>query len=239
MTDHEALDQIIHYHQYAFDKNLYVIVDLDYTVVAEDGRSAEVTNTKGGCFLGRKIYPDISHAAWRSEIVAKNLEACLTERKTSKWLSLRFSRNPKYWLVILTYTPLINPDTDNVVGYKISGESPNFPLVFYNLEKIIQIAHHDVTPSVEDDGLLTLQEQAILFLLFHCDNYQQVADLLTLSYRKVMSKSMVSKIVIRKIYPKFKVGNLPSLKQAAHEAGYHKKIPLVLLGEFMFELEDL
>lgn len=240
MTDQEALEKIIRYYQTAFEDHLGVIVNLDYTIVAEDKVSAKVTNTRGGSYLGRKIYPDVSQAQWRSDIVAKCLSDCYNLRKTSKWLSLRFSRTPEYWLIILTYAPLINPDTDNVIGYKISGERPNLPLVFYNLEKIIQVSHRDFNlPDPETDDLFTLQEQAILFLLFHCENYQEISNLLTLIYQKKISKSMVAKIIIRKIYPKASVMNLPTLKKFAHDNNYHKKIPLLLLGEFMFELSDL
>lgn len=240
MTDQEALEKIIRYYQTAFEEHLGVIVDLDYTIVAEDKVSAKVTNTRGGSYLGRKIFPDVSQAQWRSDIVEKCLSDCYNFRKTSKWLSLRFSRTPDYWLIILTYAPLINPDTNNVIGYKISGERPNLPLIFYNLAKIIQVSHRDFNlPAPETEELFTLQEQAILFLLFHCETYQEIANLLTLIYQKEISKSMVAKTIIRRIYPKAKVGNLPALKKFAHDGDYHKKIPLLLLGEFMFELGDL
>lgn len=240
MTDQEALDKIINYYETSFESHLGVIVNLDYTIVAEDKVSATVTNTKGGSYLGRKIYPDVSQAKWRSDIVEKCLLNCYNLRKTSKWLSLRFSRTPDYWLIILTYAPLINPDTNNIIGYKISGEIPDIPLIFYNLEKIIHVSHSDYSlPETSIESLFTLQEQAILFLLFNCQNYQEIANLLTLIYRKKISKSMIAKIVIRKIYAKANVINLPALKKYAHDNGYHKKIPLPLLGEFMFELSEI
>lgn len=239
MTDREALEKAIYYHQNSPEKQLGVIVDLDYTVIAEDGISAKLANTAGGSYLGRKIYPDISMASWRSEIVAKCLYDCYHHKKISKWLSLRFSRQSKYWLIILTYTPLINPDTDNVIGYKIIGELPAFPMIFYNLDKIIKQSHYDKNPELEHNNPDQLIEDAILFLLFHCDSYEQIAELLALAYRRKITRYMVSKIITRKIYPKFNVLNLPTLKKIAHDQGFHKKIPVLLLGEFMYELDNL
>ena len=239
MTDQEALQEIVRYHNNINENNMSVIVDVNYTVICEDGLSAKLANTDTDHFVGRKIYPEIAKTAWRSEIVAKNLDDCLVLRKSSKWLSLRFSRNPEHWLTILTYSPLINRVTNNVIGYKIAGEPANFPLVFHNLDQIVMASHFDGITQPSEESPITLQEQAILFLLFNCDNYQEIAASLSLIYRKVISKSQVSKIIIRKLYPKFNVGNLAALKKVAYEAGYHKKIPLALFGEFMFPLNEL
>ncbi len=239
MTDQEALNKIVNYHQKEFENQMGVIAALDYTVLAEDGISAKLTNTEGGSFVGRKIYPDISSTTWRSDIVAEALNKCQQLRKPQRLLSLRFSRQTSYWLIILTYAPLINPDTDNVIGFKITGVLPDFPLNFYNLEKIIQSSHYENKPPLDSASEEQLQEEAILFLLFHCENYQRIAELLSLTNGRKITRFMVSKVVTRKIYPKFAVINLEALKQKAHEQGYHKKIPVGLLGEFMYDLNLL
>lgn len=239
MTDKEALEEVVNYYRKKFETQMGVITDLDYTVLVEDGISAKLTNFEGDSFLDHKIFPDIALTTWRSDIVANALIECNNLRKARRLLSLRFSRQTPYWLAILTYAPLINPDTDNVIGYKITGELPEFPLNFYNLEKIIHTSHYENKPILANDEEEQLQEDAILFLLFHCENYQKIAELLSLTYGRKITRFMISKIIVRKIYPKFDVINLPALKQVAHEQGYHKKLPVGLLGEFMYNLNNL
>ena len=237
MTDQEALELAVRCHNMVNDNTMGVIINLDYVMIAEDEISAKLANIPGESYLGRKI---TSGANWRDDIIAKNLEVCFNTRQTQKWLSLRFSRQPEYWLIILRYMPLINLTTNNVIGYKVLGEKMDDPLNFYNFEKIVT--------SVQGDSLLYDQhntksneiiKDAILFLIFHCENYQQVADLLSLIVGRSYTKSMVSKVVSRTLYPQFDVVNLESLKAAAHKQGYHKHLPTLLLGEFMFPLAKL
>lgn len=239
MTDEEALDLIIKCHTMLNDNTFGVIVDLNYIVVAEDAMSAKMTNTESGSFIGRKIFPDISTTKWRSDIVEKNLLDCLTTRKTNKWLSLRFSRQIEYWLIILSYAPIINLATNNVIAYKISGEKITYPLAFYKLDQIINSSQDDLQTRSKGKKLHALIGAAILFLIFHCENYQQIANLLSLSLGKNITKSMVSKVISRTLYPQFNVVNLESLKSKAHKSGYHKQVPASLLGEFMFPLDKL
>lgn len=237
MTDQEALELAIHCRNTIDDNTMGVILDLNYTIVAEDKISAKLANIPSGSHLGRIISRGHN---WRENIIIINLEDCFATRQSSKWLSLRFSRSPEYWLIILTYMPLINLESNNIIGYKILGEKMNDPLNFYNFEKIVT--------NVQGDPLLNNQygvksneiiKDAILFLIFHCESYQQVANLLSLIVGRSYTKSMVSKVVSRTLYPQFEVINLESLKAAAHKQGYHKHLPTFLLGEFMFPLDKL
>jgi hypothetical protein len=238
MTDQEALQETIRYHKIINENCMTGIVNLDLTVVCEDGLSAKRANTETGSYIGRKIYPDISDG-WRSEIVAKILDDCLNLRKTGKLLSLRFSRDPQYWLVVLTYMPLINQTTNNVIGYKVIGELPDYPLAYYKLEKLIAISHRAPKVDNGDDGFLSGVEHEIMFLLFHCNTYEQIANLLSLANDKIFTKSAIAKIINRRLYNKFGVVNLDALKEAAHAKSYHKKLPVSLFGEFMFPLSEL
>lgn len=237
VTDKEALELVVRCHNTVNDNTMGVIINLNNEVIAEDKISAKLANIPGESHLGRKFMMGID---WRSDIIVKNLELCCNTRRTQKWLSLRFSRQPEYWLITLRYMPLINLTTNNVIGYKILGEKMDDPLTFYNFGKVIE--------STQGNSLLSDQhniksneaiKDAILFLIFHCENYQQVADLLSLIVGRSYTKSMVSKVVSRTLYPQFGVVNLESLKAAAHKQGYHKHLPTPLLGEFMFPLDKL
>lgn len=240
MNDREALESVISYHQNIDENRLVAIVDLEYNILYEDGKSALLTQTDGGSFLGRKLIPDLAKSPWRIEIVQQALTNCFNSRKTSHWLSLRFSRIPEYWLIIQTYQPLINQTTKNVIGYKVSGEKPNFPLAFYRLDKLIALSsHHREVEIISESNAQQQFEKEVLFLLFHCSNYEQIAELLSLTNRKIYTKGIIAKTISRKLYPQFNVINLEALKEKAHAQGYHKKLPFSLFGEFMFPLSEL
>lgn len=240
MNDREALESVISYHQNIDENRLVAIVDLEYNILYEDGKSALLTQTDGGSFLGRKLIPDLAKSPWRIEIVQQALTNCFNSKKTSHWLSLRFSRIPEYWLIIQTYQPLINQVTKNVIGYKVSGEKPNFPLAFYRLDKLISLSsHHREVEIISENNAQQQFEQEVLFLLFHCSNYEQIAELLSLTNRKIYTKGIIAKTISRKLYPQFNVINLEALKEKAHAQGYHKKLPFSLFGEFMFPLSEL
>ncbi len=240
MNDREALESVISYHQNIDENRLVAIVDLEYNILYEDGKSALLTQTDGGSFLGRKLIPDLAKSPWRIEIVQQALTNCFNSKKTSHWLSLRFSRIPEYWLIIQTYQPLINQATKNVIGYKVSGEKPNFPLAFYRLDKLISLSsHHREVEIISENNAQQQFEQEVLFLLFHCSNYEQIAELLSLTNRKIYTKGIIAKTISRKLYPQFNVINLEALKEKAHAQGYHKKLPFSLFGEFMFPLSEL
>lgn len=239
MNDIDALQEIVHYHESINENNLLVILDTEYTVIYEDSYSAPLANTEGGSFLGRKLIPEIAKSSWRIDIISQALQNCYSSKKVSRWLSLRFSRQPEYWLLIQTYHPLVNQETQNIIGYKIIGEKPNFPLAYYRLDKLIEISQHrEQIPTATEDFLEPLEHE-ILFLLFHCGSYEQIADLLTLANARVISKSVVAKTISRKLYPKFSVVNLEALKNKGYTLDYHKKLPYSLFGEFMFSLDEL
>lgn len=239
MNDTEALELAIKCNNSIYDNNHTVIANLDYQIVSEDKFSAGLANIPDGSYLGKNLLR-LNNESWRTDKFAKILESCKNKKINSKWFSLKFSRDPKYWLIIINFQPLINYSTENIVGFKITGEIPNLPLQFYGIKEIINNSNEKRgAQKAKNDKLLSNREHEVLFLLFYCGNYQQVADLLSLSHGKSVSSSMVAKIVSRNLYTKFDVVNLESLMAAGHKLGYHKNVPLSLFGEFMFPLSKL
>ena len=239
MTDNEALQLMVQCNNNIFDSTLNIIADLDYTVISEDPFSPQFTKTAGGSYLGKSLLT-MTLDDWRSEQYRKILTRCAKSKTNSKWLSLKFSRTRPYWLIIINFQPLINYSTDNVIRFRLSGEQIDLPLQLYSIKEIIRsskFAKNNYQP--QNDDFLTNREHEILFLLFYCDNYQQIADLMSLSHSINFTSSMVAKVVSRNLYVKFDEVNLDALKQAAHRKNYHKNVPPSLFGEFMYPLSML
>lgn len=240
MTDEEALQLIVNSNNNVYDGNYNLIANLDYIVISADKFGATLTNTPGGSYLGKNLLT-MTNDEWRSEIYRSSLEYCAKTRQNRQWLSLKFARKIEYWLIIITFQPLVNYSTNNIIGYKITGRVPeNIMLPFYGLKEIIKESKpRKQLHEIKTDEWLTTKEHEVLFLLFSCDTYAHIATLLSLSHQVNYTSSMVAKIVNRNLYSKFNVSNLESLKQSAYKMGYHKNIPASLFGEFMLPLNKL
>lgn len=240
ISDDEALNLIIKCNDAISDNNMSIIANMDYVVVSDSPLGAGLTNTPGGHYLGKNLLT-MTNDDWRTEIYQNTLDRCIKLRTTIKWLSLKFARKPSHWLIIITFQPIINKSTGNIIGFKLTGEAPHhLSIGFQGIRKIInhsKNAKREIAAQI--DEWLTNRELEVLFLLFHCDNYQQISNLLSLSYGINYSASMVAKVVGRNLYNKFEVNNLESLKEAAHKLNYHKSVPISLFGEFMYPLEQL
>ncbi len=240
MTDEKALQLIAEANDTVFDGNYNLIANLDYIVISADKFGAALTNTPGGSYLGKNLLT-MTNDEWRTDIYRKSLEHCKQTRLNKQWLSLKFARKPEYWLIIINFQPLVNYATNNVIGYKITGRVPeNIMLPFFGLKEIIKESQpRKRTLDSKTDEWLTNREHEVLFLLFNCDTYQHIANLLSLSHQINYTSSMVAKIVNRNLYTKFNVSNLENLKKLAYQMGYHKNIPASLFGEFMLPLNKL
>lgn len=239
MTDSEALDLIVKCNNNIFEANFNIVADLNYIIISEDRYSSQLTNTKDGTYIGKSLLT-MTLDEWRTGIYKQILETCTNNRTNSKWLSLKFSRTRPYWLIIINFQPLINYSTNNIIGFRLSGEKVNLPLQLYSIKEIIRSSKQiKYDRRIENDKFLTNREHEVIFLLFYCDNYQQVAELISLSHGINFTSSMVAKVVSRNLYVKFDQVNLDALKQAAHRKNYHKNVPPSLFGEFMYPLSML
>lgn len=241
MNDAEALQLIVQANDNVYDGNHNLIANLDYIVISADKFGAGLTNTPGGSYLGKNLLT-MTNDEWRTDLYRETLEYCAQTRNNKQWLSLKFARKPGYWLILINFQPLINYATNNLIGYKLVGESAhNIMLEFRGISEIINRGRpaRPSTSIARSDKWLTNREHEVLFLLFHCDSYQHIANLLSLSYQKRFTGSMVAKIISRNLYSKFNVFNLDALKDAAHQMGYHKNVPTSLFAEFMVPYSNL
>lgn len=238
MDDREALDLAVAFNRQVGNGLYSIIVGLNLVILSESPQAGIVANIQGGTFVNKNIL-EVAKDEWREILVAKIVAKCITNKSNAKWLSLRFSRQYEYWLIVLNYQPLINYSTGNVIGVKISAEVPQYPLHFYAIDEIITRVYKSIPVKVKLDKRLTNREVEVLFLLFHCDSYEKIASLLTLTIGQKFSKNMVAKVVSRGLYPKFNVLNLEALKVTTSAKGFHRRVPVTLFGEFMYPLKKL
>ncbi|MBY0243921.1 MAG: hypothetical protein K2Q03_00545 [Sphingobacteriaceae bacterium] len=237
MDNNSALNLIINYHKQIKDDIFYIICDLNYNVLVEDGSSAALANIEGKTFLGKKLVPELSKAIWRTRLVEQILKSCIASKKSSEWLSLRFSRQQEYWLIQLNYIPLINFSTGEVIGIKVSASPIKYPLYLYPIESIITAGKGNYKLDEVNNGeFLSSTEQEVLFLTYHTANYEEIAYLMSLAHNEVFNKTKISRIN-SKLLEKYECANIEELKVITYQKGLHIKFPVSLVGEFMFPVK--
>lgn len=237
LSNSEALNLCITYHNQFSQQKLNAIVDLELNVVASNNYSAKLGNAKDGTFIGKKLLEDVSTPE-RAPITAKNFTECIQQRKKIRFFSFRLDRVEEYRFLVFCYEPIINLDTDEVIAVLVSAEPVDYPVYFYKIERIIKKTNKRLLGTLRDK-LLTPREHEVIFLLFQYNNYAEIAHVLTIAHNKILSGNAIAKIISRNLYNKLNVINLEALKKCAHLLGYHKKIPPSLFGEFIYRLDEL
>lgn len=239
-SNEQALQLAVEYCSEVDDGQHLLILDLDYTILAASRVIHEIYNVAAESIIGRNILEFVNKKLNRISLLGANLEKVLIQKDSITFLTVRFTRRKDYRLAIVSYSPIINRSTGDVVGFKSSTQKSNIPIRLYSLPRILTNTTNSVNNQNEpSDKFLTNVEHEILYLTFQCDNYQEIALLLSLAHREEISRAKVAKIVLRNLYTKFNVLNLEALKDKAHELGYHKNVPTSLFGEFVYPLDKL
>lgn len=238
MDNNHALKLIVEYHRDIKEDQFYVVCDLDYTIIAEDGMSAQLANTPDQTFIGKKLIPEVSRDLWRTKQVEQIITRCIATGQSSEWLSLRFSRQQEYWLIQLKYNPLINVATGEVIGIKVVASPVKYPLYMYAIDSIINVSKQNMTKQITESTIPDLDslEHEVLFLTYHADNYEDVMNWLSLAHGTVFSKSKISRINAS-LMQKFACNTIEELKEIVFQRELHLQFPYSLVGEFMYPVK--
>lgn len=239
MNDDQALQLMVDCANLVDESQHFSIINLDYTIVAVSKHGDFIYGVPAEGTVGMSVL-DFATGAIRTLLVKKCLKRCFEQKRVIKFLTMRLSRAKEYRLAIISYYPLINYITGNVIGFKVILQVPDFPLRLYSLPHILSSTlDSHVSGEDESSDFNNNLEDEILYLAFQCENYQEIADLLSLAHGQVISRARIAKIIVRNLFTKYEVFNFNALKDKAHALGYHKKVPLHLFGDFVYPLEKL
>lgn len=245
MTNQEALVLLINYCNQFRKDEIYAILDLKFRVVSSSELTGQVLGYQyrinDNTLVGKRVPQDLYMPEYRKNITLNAIQECVTTRKAVQILSFRMDREDRYKFLLITHKPIINSSTNQVIAVHSEGIIPKLPLYFYKIQEIVANPDFEQISAnlIIKDSFLTPREHEVMFLLFFCHNYEEIAHVINLARGTRISTAAVAKTVQRNLYKKFATINLDSLKAAAHKLDYHKKIPPHLLGEFFFRLEDL
>lgn len=235
MNDKDAFDLLIKFYDTLDINKTFAILDVEFNIIYRSKRLHDVYHDQHPVFTTKNLI-QLKRSKKRQLIVIDSLHRCISTKKSIKFFSINFSRRAEFRFVLMTYSPIVNNSTGNVIGVVIEGEVPNFPI---NLSRIKTHLFDIPQPTAKTtpDIKLSQREQEILFLLYHTSNHHEIADIIASTHNRTYSRESVTKVV-RILSEKFEVYNQESLLAVAVLDGWHKKIPLSLQRDIIIEVEQ-
>jgi len=179
------------------------------------------------------LYPRIDNR--KKQELQVMFDMVVYKKQKLQFISANFHRKLEYMVAFIEYEPILNKNTDEVIAIMVSANTVPFPLRFYNIKKQLQTGKPLGNFVINQCSLV----DEVAFLLFQAENYEEIAEILSLVKNYRISKSLVAKTIRTTLFEQFKVFNLKNLKGKLHSLNYHKKIPPTLLGESIFLLDNL
>lgn len=132
-------------------------------------------------------------------------------------------------------TPLINPETNNVVG--ILTQLHDFVTTNLTQNIIPKMDGHKKTDHLKNGPKLSKREKEIIFFFMAHLSSQEIADIIGKHEGKPLTKSTIDSVFNDQLYLKFDVYNRVALYQKLQTLGYDQLIPQTLLSKMSVMLD--
>ena len=218
------------------DSKILFIIDLQYRLLAISELGANIWNKENlqidvESIIGKSLMDPFFHDFICPKEITSLFDQVIESEKEIDFIGVSFNRLPNYRLLHFYYEPIINPITNNIIAIKVEAKLIKYPLRWSSLSSFLkrEFQHFFTTQLTGKDKLLSTREHEIIFLLFHMDTYEDIAEVINMNYNLQLTESAIGKYIRSNLYPKFKVNDKKSLKTRAQSLGYHKNIPISLL----------
>ena len=165
----------------------------------------------------------------KPEMVSLRKKA-LQERKLTKYLIMGKLLNDLPRFFLLSYAPIINPETKNIVGLYANPKYLEMFNIWVLLSKYYNkeiIEPNRIICNIELTGRET---QVIFFFLLNLDS-NTIAGIISKIEHKSLSKGAIDQVFQTQLMPKFKVYGRKALKDKLIDLGYHRVIPKNILKD--------
>lgn len=210
----------------AMPKQMVSIKSCDSAVIFCADYFAELIGIKPEEIIGNKfwsaLYDDDMTFA---NIIAAEDQAEITSREQKAVLKINhFKQGLMPYLCIKT--PIINPNTGNVVGLLIQGFEMGAASCLQKIMPALAKADQHSPSSLPH---LTKREKQVIFFFLANLSSQAIAEMLYQLEVKRVSKSTIDSIFNDQLYVKFDAYSRPALYKKLQELGYGTKVPKDLL----------
>ena len=173
----------------------------------------------------------------KPEIIALQTKA-IEKRILVKYLLMGQLESGKSSFLILSYAPVINPSTNNVVALYSSSRVVETLNIWFILSKYYtkDIA---VIDEFEYQIKLTAREKQVVFLFLLNLDSSTIAEIVSKIEGKRISKNAIDQVFTAQLIPKFAVFGRKALYDKLTDLGYYRFIPNNVLHKgFCIEITD-
>ncbi len=216
MNNTEFLNMYIeNFNQMKAKTSYAAMLDINYNYIAI-GDKVPLLYKKGiKKYIGLNFINDIPRPDWikikKEEIFQK------VKNLLSPHIYISITQSDDYLLksMLICVSPIINPNSNDVVGFDISGSAVDSS----------NIRQYAINNKLEENNILyTLTQHELDILYFKCQMYSdiEVTEILSKIYNKTISHKTVNNILRQQLYKKFGVYSLVALIEKARTYGISK-----------------
>lgn len=242
LSDDKYLTHVLQLFDLLYRKELVHVVDKEDRFIFISDAVLPFAKVPRENIIGKTFYEVFSPPPENIDSVAASIHRALATKEVQRMISVNVDRpNTSQRILLVTHSPLVNPDTDNALAVNIRFDSINFPCYFHHLllkspKQFVKLA---ALKEFDDDALLSRREHEIAFLLFYCRSVEQITQIINLFSERQIASKTIQNVISQQLYPKFQVQNQEALLEQLRKMEYHKKIPSSLLFNFQIYLNDL
>lgn len=187
--------------------------------------------------IGKKIWSSLydDDETFEKILIAED-EAIINSREPKIVLKVnRFCDGLVPYLAMKT--PIINPETNNVVGILIQGYEIGTTNLIQNIIK--KMDSHKKAANLKNKPKLSKREKEIIFFFMANLSSQEIADIIGEHEGKSITKSTIDSVFNDQLYLKFDVYSRVALYQKLQSLGYDQLIPQALLSSMSVMLDNM
>ena len=156
-------------------------------------------------------------------------QRAIIEKKVIKLLSIRSFAKIGTIIGVVTNSPIINPETQNVVALHVYAHN----LDVFNISSLLTNYYKNGTLSIHQPKgpfLTEREKQVIFFFLLNLES-STIAEVLGKVENKRISKNSIDQIFFKQLLPKFGVYSRKALYDKLNNLGYTRLVPQNILKD--------
>lgn len=173
----------------------------------------------------------------KPEVMALQDKA-IEKRSLVKYLLMGAFENSSTRFLVLSYAPIINPKTDNIVALYNSSKLVDTLNIWFILSKYYTKGVA-VIDKFEYQIKLTNREKQVVFLFLLNLDSSTIAKIISRIEGKTISKNAIDQVFKSQLIPKFSVFGRKALYDKLIDLGYYRFVPNNILRDgFCIEITD-
>lgn len=227
--------EYLEFNERYYKNSFSLTLDHEFNVAFVGSEFLQVTGKTREQTLGKHLH-ESAQIPEKNKILSKIAfcEAIALKQVKQIFIANLYHTYPGYHILLLKFEPIIEPESQQVVGSRLVFTPTD---IAYFFDILIQI-NGRIEPNdlPDNDDYLTKREHQVAFLLCHCKDNYEIAKVISLTKDKNIQAKTINNIISRYLFPKFQVNNKEELQEKLKTLNYDKKMPNSLLSNQFIDL---